>query len=39
VRGAVGTDYPERLLDFLSKRPSMLGAMARSARLAEAAAG
>ena len=39
VRGAVGGDYPERLLDFLSRRPSMLGAMARSARRFEAVAG
>ena len=39
VRGAVGPDYPERLLDFLSRRPSILGAMARSARSVEAAAG
>jgi len=38
VRTAVGPDYPERLLDFLGKRPSVLGTMARSARGVEAVA-
>jgi glutathione S-transferase len=39
VRAAVRTDYPERLLGFLRKRPSMLGATARSAGRVEAIAG
>jgi glutathione S-transferase len=38
VRQAVAPDYAERLLDFLRRRPSMLGEMARNAAALEAQA-